>query len=292
MKKQALGRGLDALIPTDKKSALRDLPGVGPKLTGLVQLSLTNIHPNRYQPRKDFSDETLAELTASIAEKGILSPITVRKADSGYEIIAGERRYRAALKLNLATILAIIKDVNDEEALELALVENLQRDDLNPIEKAKGFQQLITQFHLRQEDVAKRIGQDRSTVTNILRLLQLPESIQNHVSRGTLSFGHARALLSLPSDKTQDEAANTILHRHLSVRQTEDLVKRIKSSPALRKPKLAIGPEVTALEDQLRRVLGTQVRVQVHGKRGKIEIEFHSLDELDRLLTKFGVKKE
>ncbi|MDI6783296.1 MAG: ParB/RepB/Spo0J family partition protein, partial [bacterium] len=270
MKKQALGRGLDALIPTDKKLVLRALIEGGPKPAGLVDLPLTNIHPNRYQPRQNFSDETLAELTASIAEKGFLSPITVRKVNTGYEIIAGERRYRAAIKLNLATIPAIIKATTEEESLELALIENLQRDDLNPIEKAKGFQQLITQFKLRQEDVAKRIGQERSTVTNLLRLLQLPESIQNHVSRGTLTFGHARALLSLPSDRMQEEAVNIILHRHLSVRQTEDLVKRLKISPTPRKPKSAPSPEVAVLEDQLRRVFGTQVRLYVRGKRGKI----------------------
>lgn len=292
MKKQALGRGLSALIPTDKKTAVQILTQTEPRPTGLVDMPISSLKPNRYQPRQSFSDETLNELTASISEKGILSPITVRKVDSGYEIVAGERRYRAAIKLNLATIPAIIKEITEEEALELALIENLQRDDLNPIEQAKGYQQLLTEFHLRQEDVAKKLGKDRSTVTNILRLLKLPESIQNHVSRGTLSFGHARALLSLPSDKMQDEAVNIILHRHLSVRQTEDLVKRLNTSPQPRKPKPSLTPEVAALEDQLRRVLGTQVRIQVRGKHGKIEVEFHSLNELDRLLIKFGVKRE
>lgn len=292
VKKQGLGKGLSALIPTDKKPDIYGLNERGQELKGLVEIPIKSIKPNRFQPRNTFADESLVELTASIAEKGIISPVTVRKVDSGYELIAGERRYRAALKLNLTTIPAIIKEVDDEESLELALVENLQRDDLNPIEKANGFKRLIDQFNLRQEDIAKRIGQDRSTIANILRLLQLPESVQNHVSRGTLSMGHARALLALPSTKLQEEAANIIIHRQFSVRQTEDLVKRMNNPPIPRKPKLTSNPEIAALEDQLRRALGTKVRVQVQGKRGKIEVEFHSLDELDRLLTKFGVKKD
>lgn len=282
VKKVALGRGISALIPTEKKV----------QQTGLVDLPLASIRPNRYQPRQKLSDSTLEELVASIAEKGVLVPIIVRKTDSGYEIIAGERRYRAALKLSLPTIPALVKEIAEEEALELALIENIQRQDLNPIEQAKAYQQLITHFHLRQEDIAKRVGQDRSTITNILRLLQLPEFIQNHVSRGTLTIGHARALLSLPTIRLQEEAVNIVLHRHFSVRQTEDLTKRLRYAPTLKKPKSPPSPEVTALEDQLRRALGTQVRIQVHGKRGKIEIEFHSLDELDRLLTKVGIKME
>ena len=292
MKKQALGRGLDALIPANKKLFLKTLTSEPTKPTGLTEIPVSNLKPNRYQPRQRFADESLDELTASIREKGIIVPITVRKLDSGYEIIAGERRYRAALKLNLATIPAIIKEVTDEESLEIALIENLQREDLNPIEKAKGFQQLIAQFNLRQEDVAKKTGLDRSSVSNLLRLLQLPESIQNNVSRGTLSFGHARALLSLQNDRMQEEACKLVLHKDLSVRQTENLVKRMKSAPKEKKSKSAPAPEVATLEDQLQRTLGTKVRLTVRGKRGKIEIEFHSLDELDRILSKLGVKTE
>jgi ParB family transcriptional regulator, chromosome partitioning protein len=291
VKKQGLGKGLSALIPIDKKPDFIGVSESESKSTGLVNLPITSIKPNRFQPRSAFSDESLAELTASIAEKGIISPINVRKVDGGYELIAGERRYRAALKLNLTSIPAIIKEVSDEESLELALIENLQRDDLNPIEKAKGFQRLIDQFKLRQEDVAKRIGQDRSTVANILRLLQLPESVQNYVSRGTLSMGHARALLSLSTARAQEEASILVIHQQLSVRQTEDYVKKLISTHPDHKQKPAPKPEVIALEDQLQRALGTKVRLQVHGKYGKIEIEFHSLDELDRLLDKFGVKK-
>jgi ParB family transcriptional regulator, chromosome partitioning protein len=290
VKKQGLGKGLSALIPIEKKLELTGNKKPEVKPTGLANLPISSIKPNRFQPRSDFSEESLAELTASIAEKGIISPITVRKIDGGYELIAGERRYRAALKLNLTFVPAIIKQVTDEESLELALIENLQRDDLNPIEKAKGFQRLIDQFNLRQEDVAKRIGQDRSTVANILRLLQLPGSVQNHVSRGTLSMGHARALLSLTSSRAQEEAAILVIHQQLSVRQTEGYVKKLISTHPGYKSKPAPKPEVIALEDQLQRALGTKVRLQVHGKHGKIEIEFHSLDELDRLLDKFGVK--
>jgi ParB family transcriptional regulator, chromosome partitioning protein len=291
VKKQGLGKGLSALIPTNKKSDFASVTDTETKATGLVNLPISSIKPNRLQPRSDFSDASLSELTASIAEKGIISPINVRKIDGGYELIAGERRYRAALKLKLSFIPAIIKDVDDEESLELALIENLQRDDLNPIEKAKGFQRLIDQFNLRQEDVAKRIGQDRSTVANILRLLQLPESIQNNVSRGTLSMGHARALLSLSSARVQEDAAHFVIHQQLSVRQTEDYVKKLNAEPQATKPKPLPKPEIVDLEDQLQRTLGTKVRVHVHGKQGKIEIEFHTLDELDRLLDKFGVKK-
>ncbi|MFB3894782.1 MAG: ParB/RepB/Spo0J family partition protein [bacterium] len=291
MKKQGLGKGLSALIPTDKKTDFTSVIETETKSTGLVNLPISSIKPNRLQPRSDFSEESLSELTASIAEKGVISPIHVRKVDGGYELIAGERRYRAALKLNLVIIPAIVKEVDDEESLELALIENLQRDDLNPIEKAKGFQRLIDQFSLTQEEVAKRIGQDRSSVANILRLLQLPESVQNNVSRGTLSMGHARALLSLLSIKAQEDGAQFVIHHQLSVRQTEDYVKKLVSGPSVKKTKPLPKPEVVALEDQLQRTLGTKVRVYVHGKQGKIEIEFHTLDELDRLLDRFGVKK-
>lgn len=291
VKKQGLGKGLSALIPTDKRPDFTGVTDTEAKSAGLVNLPISSIKPNRLQPRSEFDEESLTELTASIAEKGILSPINVRKVAGGYELIAGERRYRAALKLNLAVIPAIIKEVSDEESLELALIENLQRDDLNPIEKAKGFQRLIDQFNLTQEEVAKRIGQDRSSVANILRLLQLPESVQNSVSRGTLSMGHARALLSLPSAKAQEEAAIFIIHQQFSVRQTEEYIRKLVSEPQTKKPKPLPKPEVVALEDQLQRALGTKVLVHVHGKQGKIEIEFHTLDELDRLLDKFGVKK-
>ncbi|MCX7919704.1 MAG: ParB/RepB/Spo0J family partition protein [bacterium] len=292
MKKQALGRGLSALIPTEKKQMLETLARDQQKQEQVVEIPLASLKPNKLQPRQNFSDTSLEELAASIREKGIILPITVRQVDSGYEIIAGERRYRAAVKLNLPTIPAIIKQVSDQEALELALIENLQRDDLNPIEKAKGFQQLITQFNLRHEDIAKKTGLDRSSVSNILRLLELPESIQEKVSRGTISFGHARALLSLPTVHQQEEVCTIILKKFLSVRQTENLVKRIKSGHKGLERKTTPAPEVAHLEEQIQRALGTKVRLSVRGKKGKIEIEFHSLDELDRILLKLGVKPE
>jgi len=275
--KPALGKGLSALIPEKEK---RDEAGV-------VQIKIDSIQPNEYQPRKSFSDDTLNELVSSIKEKGIIQPVIVRKTgDDRYQLIAGERRWRAAKIAGLNTIPAIVKDVAPAESLELALIENIQREDLNPVETAEAFNRLITDFNLTHEDLSKKVGKDRATVTNYLRLLKLPDKVKEAIASGEITMGHAKALLQVDDENTQIELAGVIVERGLSVRQAEVLcrkgiVKRLK-----RKAEVSRDPQIVSLEEKLMQSLGTKVRIihRSHNKGGKIEIEYYSLDDLDRLL--------
>ena len=257
-------------------------------MTGINNIPLDSIRPNRYQPRREFSDSAIDELASSIREKGILTPILVRRAVRGYELIAGERRFRAAQKVGLTTVPAIVKDVAEEESLELALIENIQREDLNPIEEAQAYQQLIERFGLTHDDLAKRVGKDRTTITNILRLLELPDVVQDYVSRGTLSMGHARSLLGLATPQQMAEVAKLVTDKQYSVRQTEALVNRLKAGLGRRKAKAEVDIHIQELEDRIRKSLGTKVHVITRGQGGKITIEFGTLDELERLLAIFG----
>jgi ParB family chromosome partitioning protein len=273
--RQALGKGLGALIPEKPSLELE-----GKRVFRLC--GIEEIKPNPFQPRKFFSDEQLQELVGSIQAKGILQPLVVRSKGSGYELIAGERRWRAAQKAGLKEVPIIIKDVSEAELLELSLIENLQRENLNPIDEAEAFKRLIDQFRITQEEISKQVGKDRTTITNALRLLKLPQDIKQSLAEGAISMGHARAFLSLDGPEKQRLALKKVIAGGLSVRQTENLVKRLRvgSSPALPKKNQEWDP----LVEELQRALGTKVRILTRGKRGKIEIEFYSHDELDRII--------
>ena len=273
--RQALGKGLGALIPE------KGIPeGEGKK--ALYHCGIEEVQPNPFQPRKAFSDEQLQELVDSIREKGILQPLLVRRKSEGYELIAGERRWRAAQRAGLREIPILVRDVSDSEMLELSLIENIQRENLNPIEEAEAYKRLMEQFHLTQEEISKKVGKDRTTIANTVRLLRLPPEIKLSLAEGKITMGHARAFLSLDGVDKQKLLWKRLLSGGLSVRQTENLVKRLRtrSSATPRRSH----PEWSALIEELQRALGTKVRIVGKQKRGKIEIDFFSSDELDRII--------
>jgi ParB family chromosome partitioning protein len=270
-----LGKGLGALIPE------KGVPeGEGKK--ALQQCGIEEVQPNPFQPRKAFSDEQLQELVDSIREKGILQPLLVRRKSDGYELIAGERRWRAAQRAGLREIPILVRDVSDSEMLELSLIENIQRENLNPIEEAEAYKRLMEQFHLTQEEISKKVGKDRTTIANMVRLLRLPPEIKLSLAEGKITMGHARAFLSLDGVDKQKLLWKRLLSGGLSVRQTESLVRRLRTrgSPTPRRS----NPEWSALIEELQRALGTKVRIVGKRKRGKIEIDFFSPDELDRII--------
>lgn len=276
-KRPALGKGMGALLGPAAQS------GRGQYFLCPIE----ELKPHENQPRKHFDGEKMDELVQSIREKGVIQPLVVRRAQDYYQIIAGERRWRAAQKAGLKEIPVTIQDVSEDWALEIALIENLQREDLNPIEESRAYEYLMYNFDLSQEEVAKRVGRSRSAVTNALRLLRLPQQILEKVAFGTLSMGHARALLTLECEEDMYEAAEQISKNKLSVRETEKLVKRIKSfaqSDAKEKSAPSVNPELLKLEDILRKNLGTKVKISPKGKGGKIEIAYTSSSELERLL--------
>lgn len=279
--KTALGKGLAALIPEKDKTAVS-----GSFKEGVIELNIDKIVPNEYQPRRIFKDTALQELALSIKEKGILQPVIVRHGeDNSFRLIAGERRLRAAKIAGLTTIPAIIKDVAPQETIELALIENIQREDLNPLETAEAFQRLISDFNLTHDLLSQKVGKDRATVTNYLRILKLPSEIKTWIADGSLSMGHAKALLQIEDTRTQIGTARKIIQRGLNVRKAEVLSKSASSRAA--RPRLHAWkePQIAALEEKLMHSLGTKVRLTHKGKKGgKIEIEYYSLSELDRLL--------
>jgi ParB family chromosome partitioning protein len=292
--KRALGRGLSALIPQAAPPAsaaaavvVPPEPAPPPK-NGVVKLPIEAIRRDTLQPRRHFDEEKLRELSESIKAQGILQPVLVRKDGEGFKLIAGERRWRASQLAGLHEIPAIIRDVTEVEAFELALVENLQRSDLNAMEEADGYHRLVEEFGLTQEQVAQRVGKERSTVANALRLLGLPEDVKRMVAEGALSAGHARALLGVPRLPEMTELAAQVAARKLSVRDTEKLVQQAKAAKAGTKeasaPKKA-SPQVKALTEELQRLLGTKVRLVEKGSgKGTIEVDFFSYDDLDRIL--------
>lgn len=303
-KQRRLGRGLEALLAraptkqdTPSESGQRDAATgarAAETASPLRSLPLAQIRPNPLQPRKEFKPEELADLEASLRVSGLLQPVTVRTAPrgGGYELIAGERRFRAAQRLGWTEIPAIVKDVDDRLLLSLAMVENLQRADLNPIEEAEGYEQLIRDFSLTQQEVADIVGKDRSTVANTLRLLALPATVRRLVWDGQLTVGHARALLGVGDDTRIAELAREVVAQGLSVREVERRVreaartpKRAASASATTSATDARSAEVRHLEDQLRKHLGTDVRILQSGKeRGELRIPFYSADDFDRLL--------
>jgi len=280
-KKQALGRGLDALIPDVGASDLEP--------RSFFYCDIDSIRPNPYQPRRRFTEQELKDLSGSIKEKGIIQPLVVRTVPTGYELVVGERRWRAARVAKLKQVPVVAKDVSGSEMVELALVENIQRQDLNPLEKAEAYYRLIKEFGLTQEAVAKRVGQDRSTVANFLRLRNLPKPIQADIINNTLSMGHARALLAAETPAHQKEAWRRIVSKSLSVRAAEALVKKLKDrKPRASSAKVRSSEDVYMenLADDLTRHLGTRVRIIRRGDRGRLEIEFYGNEDLERLIAK------
>lgn len=280
--KPALGRGLDALIPKKKEESER-----------IVELDLERVQPSREQPRRVFKDAAIKELSESIKEKGVLQPVIVCREDGGgFRLIAGERRLRASRMAGLKKIPAIIRDTNPEDSLEVALIENIQRENLGPIETAVAFQRLMKEFGLTQEELSKKVSKDRATVANYLRLLKLPDEVKELINGEKLSMGHARAIASLDDRQRQILIAREVVRKGLSVRETEALVSkigRLTETAAARQRASATrkDPQIGALEEKLRKHLAAKVKIR-HGGRGKnggsIEIEYRSLDELDRLL--------
>jgi len=276
MESKALGKGLSALIPER---------GAQSKSEKVEHLKTAAIQDNSLQPRTNYNDEKLNDLKASIKEKGILQPILVRVKEGKYEVVAGERRLRAARALNMEEVPAIIKDVTDQEAFIIALIENIQREGLNPIEEAQAYEKLIRDFGYTQDAVAKSVGKDRSTVSNLLRVLKLPEEIRKSIYDDEISLGHARALLSATVPSEQRKLFLLTVKKGLSVRELENLVQD-KAKGGTRKPKgkQAKDHEVVALEEDLQKTLGTKVRVIPQKKRGRIVIEYYSFDDLDRII--------
>lgn len=308
MIKKALGKGLSALIPDTyvnepKESAAPVSSTPAPAATpavkeisanGFLMIPLSQIVPNTDQPRKEFVKEHIEELAASIKEKGILQPVVVTKrADGKYMLICGERRFRASGLCGLTEIPAVVKDLAKDDFLEWALIENIQRQDLNPIEEAEAYRRLAEERMLSQEEIAKRVGKERSTVTNMIRLLRLPDEVQIYLASGQLSAGHARTLLGLLTPEHQRQMAKRIVQETLSVRQVEAIVNRSNAHKRKAKSARHLKPEIVDLENRLSRHFGTEVKIypKKNQKEGRIEMRYFSLDDLDRVLEKIGLPK-
>lgn len=285
-KTKRLGRGLDALIPdksiTDNNNTIND--------SNLFEVEVANVRANPYQPRQEFDPVALAELKSSIKEKGIIQPITIRKANNHYELVAGERRLRAVIELGFKKVPAyIIKVETKEEMLELAIIENVQRERLNPIEQAQAFQRLVEECKLTQDDVAQKIGKDRTTITNFLRLLKLPSDIQDSVRKHEITMGHARTLLAIDDIEVQRQVWKKVIKNSLSVRRLEKLIKDLAEEAS--KQKEAAKPRRSVFlqkaEEDLRELLGTKVNIRSRKEGGTIEVEFYSPEDLNRLLEIF-----
>lgn len=278
-KKMALGRGIEALIP-DIDSVRSD--SSGEYFTCDVRL----IRPNPFQPRIRFPQEELDELSRSILEQGILQPLIVRKAETGYELIAGERRLRAAKMAGISEVPVVVKNVSDGKLLEISIIENIQRQDLNALEEAEAYNRLMDEFHLTQEDVAIRVGKSRSAIANFLRLRQLPEQIKASILDGILTMGHARALLGADTQAQQYAAWKAVLAKDISVRETEALVKRLKNQKPedQNPPPKSFDVYLSSLADDLSQDFGTRVKIKRKGRKGRVEIEFYNDGDLDRLI--------
>jgi ParB family chromosome partitioning protein len=283
-KRPALGRGLSALIPDSPA------PAAPPAADRSLDIDTDLLRPNKFQPRTHIDDDRIEDLARSIRSNGIIQPIVVRKVDSGYEIIAGERRWRAAQRVGLLKVPVVVRDIPEDQLLAVALIENIQREDLNPIEEALAYRRLADEFRLTQEQIADAVGKDRSSIANFVRLLRLPQEVRANLASNALSMGHARALLALADENAQLRLARDVIARSLSVRETEALVKKAgePSAPAAAK---AVDVHTRAAEEKLRLALGTRARIVRKGKGGRIEIDFTSEDELQRifeLLTERG----
>ncbi|MEM9445577.1 MAG: ParB/RepB/Spo0J family partition protein [Verrucomicrobiota bacterium] len=300
MARKALGKGLGALIGSQQPSVITS-PQPRPEDGESVQeVAITEIQPSSLQPRKTFREEKLAELTESIREKGIIQPLIVRKSGKKFELIAGERRWRAAQRAELKKAPVIVRTVTDLEVLELALIENLQRDDLNPIEEADGYARLMENFKLTQEQVAIKVGKSRAAVANALRLRGLNEEVKSLVSYGNLSVGHAKVLLGISDKDSQLVLAREVLAKSFSVRETERLVKSVSEASKGNKPngltnsskQNALQTEWREMEAKVQRATGTKVRIIGTAKKGRIELEYYSADDLERILAKLGLDSD
>ncbi|SEC30728.1 ParB/RepB/Spo0J family partition protein [Paenibacillus sp. GP183] len=274
-----LGKGLDALITSlhiDESDKI-------------IQIPLSQLRANPYQPRKHFNEDSIKELAESIKEHGVIQPIIVRKVLKGFEIIAGERRYRASQVSGMATIPAVERSFSDQQVMEIALIENVQREDLNAMEIAVSYQAIIDQFSLTQEELSAKVGKSRSHIANFLRLLMLPEAIKQYVSRGTLSMGHARAIVGVKDDKLKKELAETAISKQWSVRDLEEEIKKLEELPGKekeqgKKKEKNRDPHINQAEEQLRELYRTTVKIKQQNNRGKIELVYYSKDDLNRLL--------
>ena len=298
MAKKGLGKGLGAIFGEDvvKESneeltkVKRSLPAEEEETKGSLMVKISLIEPNRDQPRKDFNEEELQELAESIKNYGVLQPLLVQKKGTSYELIAGERRWRAAKLAGLKEVPVVLREYSKQQAMEIALIENVQRADLNPIEEAQAYQQLVKEFHLTQEEIAARVSKNRATITNAMRLLKLDEVIQNLLIKGAISSGHARAILSLEDKQLQKKAAKEVLDKRLSVRETEKLVKRLARASAEKNERNEKKDDALALifqdlEERMKTIMGT--KVSIHNKdrnKGRIEIEYYSEAELERIV--------
>lgn len=277
MDRKVLGRGLEALIPQEPV-------GTGASKERVQMLHPDQIFPSRFQPRLTFSEEKIKELANSIREKGIIQPVLVRQTDTGYELIAGERRLRAVKHLGLTEIPALVRRVADADLLEISIIENIQREELNVLEEAKAYRRLAQEFGYTNERIANQMGKDRTSISNILRILNLPDKIQEYLSNNLISYGHARALLALHEEKEQMKVCERIMEKGLSVRQVEQITTggaRLKPRSHARKER---DMQLRSIEEKMQHALGTKVRIFHGKKRGKIEIEYYSLDDLDRVL--------
>lgn len=290
-KKSGLGRGLDSLIPQKssaksgaKKSAASAVASTKKNKAseGLFNVDINKIHPNPHQPRSEFIHQELEELISSVKEHGVLQPLVVTARNSEYELIAGERRWRAAKMANLKTVPVIVRQVKQQQKLELALVENIQRQNLNPLEEARAYQKLIDEFGLKQEQVARKVGKSRSVIANSLRLLNLPEEIKKAITNGKITAGHAKIIAGLRNSKEQLKFFKKILKEGLSVRQTESDYKKVAVKKHFRK----VDPNLRAQEEELERLLGTKVSIKKKAAGGQIIIEYYSAEELKELLNK------
>lgn len=282
-KKSGLGKGLDAIFAEN---------GTEESNRSTEELKLSDLEPNRGQPRKDFDDETLAELADSISQHGILQPLLVRPIfGGGYQIVAGERRWRAARMAGLTTVPAIIRELDDEQVMEIALIENLQREDLSPLEEAMGYQSLMDSYDMTQEEVAKIVGKSRSAVANVLRLLKLPEEVQSLIRSGQVSAGHGRALLSFPDDAEKIAVAKRVIEEDLSVREVERLAQKANEVPKKKDVKPRGIPYFNEVELSLHDYLGRKVRVNGDEKKGTLQIEFYGQEDLSELIRKLNLNQ-
>ncbi|TCT12257.1 ParB family chromosome partitioning protein [Natranaerovirga pectinivora] len=280
--KKGLGKGLSALITENIKDVKEETNSLK---EGVVVLNINNIEPNKEQPRKHFNEDALSELSDSIKQYGVIQPIIVQKKNDYYAIIAGERRWRASKLAGLKEVPVIIKDFSSQKILEISLIENIQREDLNPIEEAKAFQRLIKEFNLKQDDVAEKVSKSRSAIANSLRLLNLDHRVQEMVIDEMISSGHSRALLSLEDKDAQYRIANKIFDEKLSVRETEKLIKELLTPKKEKNTKTKTNPIYTDIEERLKEILGTKVKINnKNNKKGKIEIEYYSQEELENII--------
>ncbi len=290
--KKGLGRGLDALFESYKEETENTEEALSEAEKNQIQeIRINDIDPNPYQPRKQFNEEGIRELAESIRSHGVVQPIIVKKSGFRYQIIAGERRWRAAREAELMTIPAMVMDLTEEEIIEIGLIENLQREDLNPIEEAQGIQQLMDRMNLTQEEAAKRLGRSRPAVANALRLLHLSDRIQKYLSEKRITTGHARALLSVEDKKLREEVARMIIEKDLNVRDTEKIIQNINKQKKTRKNGKEKPSYIMEIENGLEESLGTKVQIRPGAKKGIIEIEYYSNEDLERIINRVSYQQ-